>query len=181
MKKLLSILSASICSVCLLCSCEKPNEINTSVVPNLDLERYMGTWYEIGRYDISFEKGLVGVTANYKLLDNGMVQVINTGYKESLDGKIDIIEGKAKRQDKNATNGALKVAFFLDFYAQYNVMELADDYSWSLVGSKTDKYLWILSRTPSLDTNTLEHILRLAANRGYDTSKILWVEQQNEE
>jgi lipocalin len=56
-------------------------------------------------------------------------------------------------------------------------MELADDYSWSLVGSKTDKYLWILSRTPSLDTNTLEHILRLAANRGYDTSKILWVEQ----
>ena len=59
----------------------------------------------------------------------------------------------------------------------YYVMELADDYSWALVGSKTDKYLWILSRTPSLDTNTIEHILRLAANRGYDTSKILWVEQ----
>ena len=179
MKKLLSIIASTMVGACLLCGCEKQPPINTSVVPNLDVERYMGTWYEIGRYDISFEKGLVGVTANYKLLDDGTIQVINTGYKESLDGKIDIIEGKAKRRDKNATNGALKVAFFLDFYAQYNVMELADDYSWSLVGSKTDKYLWILSRTPSLDTNTLEHILRLAANRGYDTSKILWVEQQN--
>ena len=177
MKKLLSILSGAICSTLLLCSCEKQNQINTTVVENLDLERYMGTWYEIGRYDISFEKGLVGVTANYKLLDDGMVQVINRGYKDSLNGKIDIIEGKAKRQDKNSNNGALKVAFFLDFYAQYNVMELADDYSWALVGSRTDKYLWILSRTPSIDSNTIENILRLAANRGYDTSKILWVEQ----
>ena len=177
MKKLLSIIATAVVGSVLLCGCEKQNEINTSVVPNLDVERYMGTWYEIGRYDISFERDLVGVTANYKLLDDGTIQVINTGYKDSLDGKIDIIEGKAKRRDKDATNGALKVSFFLDFYAQYNVMELADDYSWSLVGSKTDKYLWILSRTPSLDTNTLEQILRLAANRGYDTSKILWVEQ----
>ena len=177
MKKLLSILSGAICSTFLLCSCEKQNQLNTTVVENLDLERYMGTWYEIGRYDISFEKGLVGVTANYKLLDDGMVQVINTGYKDSLNGKIDIIEGKAKRQDKNSNNGALKVAFFLDFYAQYNVMELAEDYSWALVGSRTDKYLWILSRTPALNPDTIEKILRLAANRGYDTSKILWVEQ----
>ena len=177
MKKLLSIIATAVVGSFLLCGCEKQNEINTSVVPNLDVERYMGTWYEIGRYDISFEKDLVGVTANYKLLDDGTIQVINTGYKDSLDGKIDIIEGKAKRRDKDATDGALKVSFFLDFYAQYNVMELADDYSWSLVGSKTDKYLWILSRTPSLDTNTLEQMLRLAANRSYDTSKILWVEQ----
>ena len=177
MKKLLSILSGAICSTFLLCSCEKQNQLNTTLVENLDLERYMGTWYEIGRYDISFEKGLVGVTANYKLLDDGMVQVINTGYKDSLNGKIDIIEGKAKRQDKNSNNGALKVAFFLDFYAQYNVMELAEDYSWALVGSRTDKYLWILSRTPALNPDTIEKILRLAANRGYDTSKILWVEQ----
>ena len=177
MKKLLSIIATAVVGSFLLCGCEKQNEINTSVVPNIDVERYMGTWYEIGRYDISFEKDLVGVTANYKLLNDGTIQVINTGYKDSLDGKIDIIEGKAKRRDKDATDGALKVSFFLDFYAQYNVMELADDYSWSLVGSKTEKYLWIISRTPSLDTNTLEQILRLAANRGYDTSKILWVEQ----
>lgn len=177
MKKLLSIIATAVVGTCLLCGCEKQNPINTSVVPNLDVERYMGTWYEIGRYDISFEKGLVGVTANYKLLDNGTIQVINTGYKDSLDGQIDIIEGKAKRRDKDATDGALKVSFFLDFYAQYNVMELAPDYSWALVGSKTDKYLWILSRTPSMNTNDIETVLRLAANRGYDTSKILWVEQ----
>ncbi len=79
MKKLLSIIAVAICTVGLFSCCEKEQTINTSVVPNLDLERYMGTWYEIGRYDISFEKGLVGVTANYKLLDNGTVQVINTG------------------------------------------------------------------------------------------------------
>lgn len=176
MKKLLSILAAALCSVLLLCSCEEKNPINTSVVTNLDLERYMGTWYEIGRYDISFEKGLVGVTANYKLLENGTVQVINTGYKDSFEGKVEIIEGKAKRRN-DSNDGALKVSFFLDFYAQYNVMELADDYSWALVGGKTDKYLWILSRTPAMNTNDIETVLRLAANRGYDTSKILWVEQ----
>ena len=88
MKKLLSIITTAIMGTCLLCSCEKNEQLNTSVVPSLDVERYMGTWYEIGRYDISFEKGLVGVTANYKLLDNGTIQVINTGYKDSLDGKI---------------------------------------------------------------------------------------------
>ena len=176
MKKLLSIITTTIMGTCLLCSCEKNEQLNTSVVPSLDVERYMGTWYEIGRYDISFEKGLVGVTANYKLLDNGTIQVINTGYKDSLNGKIDIIEGKAKRRTE-ANDGALKVSFFLDFYAQYNVMELANDYSWALVGSRTNQYLWILSRTPSMNTNDIELVLRLAATRGYDTSKILWVEQ----
>ena len=176
MKKLLSIITVAICTVGFFSCCEKEQTINTSVVPNLDLARYMGTWYEIGRYDIPFEKGLVGVTANYKMLDNGTIQVINTGYKDSIDGKIDIIEGKAKRRN-DSDDGALKVSFFLDFYSQYNVMELADDYSWALVGSKTDKYLWILSRTASMNTNDIETALRLAAKRGYDTSKILWVEQ----
>ena len=176
MKKLLSIIAVDIGSVCFFACCEKSNTINTSVVKTLDIERYMGRWYEIGRYDISFEKGLVGVTADYKMLNDGTIQVINTGYIDSLNGKIDIIEGKAKRRTE-ANDGALKVSFFLDFYAQYNVMELANDYSWALVGSRTNQYLWILSRTPSMNTNDIELVLRLAATRGYDTSKILWVEQ----
>lgn len=160
-----------------LVGCERSTPINTKSVDKLDLERYMGTWYEIGRYDMAFERGLVGVTANYTLKEDGMVKVINAGYKESLEGKYKETEGKARRRSKS-NNGELEVAFFLNFYSDYNVMELAEDYSWALVGSSNVKYLWILSRTPEMDTDILESILRMAANRGYDTSKILWVPQK---
>ena len=79
---------------------------------------------------------------------------------------------------KSGKPGELEVAFFLNFYADYNILELDTvNYSYALVGSASDKYLWILSRTPQMDTDVLTKLLEKAANRGYNTSKILWVEQ----
>jgi len=156
------------------------SKIDTNTVPNVDLTRYMGKWYEIGRFDVAFEKGLVGTTANYTLNEDGTVKVVNSGYKETLDGKFDSIEGKAQVR-KTGKSGELEVAFFLNFYADYNILELDTiNYDYVLVGGSTDKYLWILSRTPNMDTDILEMILSKAATRGYDTSKILWVDQPNE-
>lgn len=143
-------------------------------VANLDLKRYLGTWYEIARFDHSFERGLEGVTATYSFREDGKIRVINQGYKNSLNGKLKIAEGKAKTTDEP---GKLKVSFFWIFYADYLIMELDKDYQWVLIGSKSDKYLWILSRTPQLEESVKKHILTLAQNRGYDISKLIWVKQ----
>ena len=145
-----------------------------STIQKLDLQRYMGKWYEIARFDHRFERNLEGVTATYELLDNGKISVINAGYKYSTDGKLKTARGKAKQPD-TANPGKLKVSFFLFFYADYFIFELADDYSWALIGSSSDKYLWILSRTPELEQKKLDHILFRARERGFETGRLIWV------
>jgi apolipoprotein D and lipocalin family protein len=147
-----------------------------TTVKHLDLPKYIGTWYEIARYNHSFEKGLVGVTATYSFRPDGKITVVNQGYKNTLDGKHSLAKGKAKLPDKNEP-GKLKVSFFLFFYADYFVLELGKNYEWALIGSSSDKYLWILSRTPRLEPSVYENIIQMAKNRGYDTSKLLLVEQ----
>ena len=159
------------------CQNEKPENMDLSTVKQLELERYMGAWYEIARFDHSFERGLVGVTATYELRPDGKITVINAGYKNSFDGKYKTAKGKAKQPNSNEP-GKLKVAFFLFFYAGYFILELDENYQWVLIGSSSDKYLWILSRTPSLEKKTLDYILKNASERGYDTDKLIWVEQK---
>ncbi|MDO5341728.1 MAG: lipocalin family protein [Bacteroidia bacterium] len=159
-----------------LFSC-KPTEIVTTTVKELNIERYMGSWYEIARFDHRFERGLVGCMANYELQSDGKVKVTNTGYRKSLDGKFKESVGKAYRPDDNVP-GKLKVSFFLNFYSEYNVLELAPDYRYALIGSKSDSYLWILSRTPELSQDDLDFLLGSAKARGYDTSKLIWVEHR---
>ncbi len=145
-------------------------------VSNLDLNRYMGLWYEIARFNHSFERNLTGVTAEYRLQENGKIQVINSGHKDSLNGELKRAKGKAK-QPNPAEPGKLKVSFFLFFYADYYILELDQEYRWVLIGSSSRKYLWILSRTPHLPQEVLDGILKLARKHGYDTSKLIFVEQ----
>jgi apolipoprotein D and lipocalin family protein len=159
------------------CKNDKPENMDFSTVKELDLERYMGTWYEIARFDHSFERGLVGVTANYSYRDDGKIKVVNTGYKNSLEGPYKEAVGKAKQPNPQEEPGKLKVSFFWFFYADYFVFELDEDYQWVLIGSSSDKYLWILSRTPQLEQETRDYILKKARKRGYDTGKLIWVEQ----
>jgi len=159
------------------CQTKKSQEMNTSTVKELNIQRYLGTWYEIARFDHRFERGLVGVTATYSMRDDGKIKVLNQGYKNSLDGELSAAEGKAKLTDQP---GKLKVSFFWIFYGDYLVMELDENYQWVLIGSSSDKYLWILSRTPKLDDNVKNLILHKAEKRGYDTSKLIWVEQRGE-
>lgn len=122
-----------------------------TTVKILDLKRYMGLWYEIARYENRFEHGLVDVTATYTLRPDGLIRVENRGCKRNSPYDIcKTANGHAKIPDP-AQPGKLKVSFFLNFYSDYYVLELDEEnYNYALVGSSTDKYLWILSRTPQL-------------------------------
>lgn len=149
--------------------------MDVSTVKELDLQKYLGTWYEIARYNHKFERGLQGVTATYSMRDDGKIKVLNQGYKNSLEEELSRAVGKAKLTGEP---GKLKVSFFWIFYANYFVLELEENYQWALIGSKSDKYLWILSRTPQLGENVKTDILNRAKKRGYDTSKLIWVDQK---
>lgn len=149
-------------------------DFDNSTVHEFDLSRYLGEWYEIARYNHSFERGMDNTKAEYVLQDDGKVVVLNTGWK---DGRFKVAEGKAEYKDPKGNPGALKVSFFLFFYSEYNIMMVDEDYQMSLVGSKAEKYLWILSRTPVPDPDLLEAFLSEAERRGYDISKLVWVDQ----
>ena len=155
-----------------LTACSK--DFDNSTVKEFDLSRYLGLWYEIARYDHSFERGLDNTMAQYILQDDGTVVVLNTGWK---NGKFKLAEGKAKYKDPEGDPGHLRVSFFLFFYSDYNVMMVDENYQISLVGSKAEKYLWILSRTPVPDPDLLRMVLDEAEQRGYDTSQLIWVDQ----
>lgn len=165
----MSILIASLlCLAPYSCSGRK---VDNSTVQSLDLFRYLGTWYEIARYDHVFERGLTHAKAQYAINRDGTVSVTNTGLKK---GKFSTSRGNAKLTD---TAGLLRVSFFGPFYSDYRVMMLGEDYDYALVGSGNAKYLWILSRTPDLSDEVISKILKVASTRGYDTGKLIWVDQ----
>lgn len=160
-----------------LCTTTFCQTIDNSTITVFDLNRYLGKWYEVARYDHAFERNLVGTTAEYSLRDDGMIKVLNSGYLYTLDGKFKESVGKAK-PNKNGKPGQLRVSFFGPFYSNYYILDLAPDYSYSVVGSSSPKYLWILSRTPQLKPEVQSKIVKNLQHRGYDTSKLIWVEQR---
>ena len=170
MRHIYTIIMATLLSAVSACNAQS---IDHTTVNNLDLKRYMGRWYEIARYDHSFERDMDHCEAYYSLEPNGKIVVRNSGI-DTKTGLLRITDGKAKA---GKYPGQLRVSFFLFFYSDYNVLALGDNYDWALVGSKSPKYLWILSRTPSLPESTIEHILTIARERGYDTDKLIWVRQ----
>ena len=166
------IMAASLAATMPMVACTK--EFDNSTVNEFDLSRYLGEWYEIARYDHSFERGMDNTMAQYILEDDGKVVVLNSGWK---NGDFKLAEGKAKYPDPEGDPGALRVSFFWFFYSDYNVMMVDEDYQISLVGSKWDNYLWILSRTPVADPTLLQMVLDEAQERGFDTSQLIWVDQ----
>lgn len=146
---------------------------DNSTTPTLDIRRFMGRWYEIARYEHRFEKGMTHVSATYTLSGNGKIEVLNEGLKE---GKHKQIKGRAK-QPNPQDPGKLKVSFFLWFYSDYYVLYIDPEYRYLLVGSSSDKYLWIMSREKSLAKETLDQLLDKLRMRGYDTDKLLFVAQ----
>lgn len=171
MKHLLSIALAS-CLLPVLASAQRP--VDNSTIKSLDLNRYLGTWYEIARFDHSFERGLDNVMAEYELRDDGLVQVRNTGWKGD---RYKVAVGKARQPDPVNAPADLMVSFFLFFYSPYKIMMLDDDYQVALVGSANPKYLWILSRTPELSQDVTDVVLEEAEDRGYDIANLIWVDQ----
>ena len=167
MKKIFSSLSVLLC---LLAGCSKPT-VDNSVVTDFDLSRFLGSWYEIARFDHRFERGMEHTKANYVLRDDGKVVVLNTGIK---NGEHKEAKGVAKLTD---TPALLRVSFWRPFYSDYRIMLLDNNYQYALIGSGSDDYLWILSRTPHISDKTKKEILDEAQKRGYNTSKLIWVKQ----
>lgn len=144
-------------------------------VRNFDLQKYLGTWYEVARLDHSFERGLSKVTANYSLRPDGGVKVVNRGFSaEKNDWKQ--AEGKAYFVE-SPDLGYLKVSFFGPFYGSYVVFRLDhDNYQYALVAGPSRSYLWILSRTPRIDPVLKEELVKIASAAGFDTSKLIFVD-----
>ncbi len=158
-------------SLAIAAGCVSVPKVDNTPVAALDLNRYLGEWYEIARFDHSFERGVEQAKANYSLKDDGTIKVVNSGTK---DGKSKTAVGKGKRTD---TPALLRVSFFGPFYADYRVMLIDEAYTYALVGSGSADYLWILSRTPSLDDDAKGAIFDEIHRRGYDARKLIWVKQ----
>jgi lipocalin len=144
----------------------------------LDLDRYLGSWYELARYPHGFEKNLVGVKADYSLRQDGRISVVNSGLKKGLDGKLTEVKAVAWRPDE-AKSGRLKVKFFSLFTSDYLVIGLDEEnYQWAVVGDDDRQSLWFLCRTPSVDTAVLDRMKAIAHERGYDLGPLFLVPQK---
>src|SRR3989339_1204669 len=169
MKTIIPIIFTALISLTMSSQTSAQSTSDRTVVRELDLNRYLGTWYEIARFPHSFEKNLQGVTATYSLRRDGKIKVLNQGFKGSLEGKLSTAVGKAKIPDPSQPS-KLKVSFFLWFYGDYFVLELDPDYKWAMIGSSTDNFFWILSRTPKMDPAVYQMLLENAKKRGYNIS-----------
>lgn len=151
----------------------KENASPLKVVEYVDLNRYLGQWYEIARYPNWFQKKCAGgTTATYSIRQDGKIKVVNTCRQSSLDGPEVSKTGKAWVVDKN-TNAKLKVQFFWPFAGDYWIIDLGQNYEYVVVGHPGRKYLWILSRTPRIDEQLYNQILKTIEAQGYDPQKLL--------
>lgn len=149
-------------------------------VEYVDVEKYMGTWYEIAKYPNGFQQNCSGVTAEYALREDGTVRVFNTCRASDGETIKDTIEGFATVADK-ATNAKLTVYFFYPFGAPYWIIDLDEDYRYAVVGDPTRRFLWILSRTPTLDPALYDQILERLPEKGYDPSRLELTPQMPEQ
>lgn len=150
---------------------ERPLE----TVAQVDLEKYMGKWYEIERLPNRFEAGLKCVTAEYTLMEDGKIKVLNSGIDEE-SSELKSSEGIAKSANKEAP-GELKVSFFRPFYGDYFIMELDENYQYVLVGAPSRDFLWILSRTPDFNDQVAQELKQKAAAQGFPIEQMEFVQQ----
>lgn len=140
-----------------------------TTVPQVDLARYLGRWYEIGSFPMFFQrKCIADTTAEYAAREDGAIAVRNRCRTE--DGFIEA-EGRARTVDDSG-NARLKVSFFWPFFSDYWIIGLDADYRWAVVGNPDRRYLWILARTPVLAPAELEHARAAAQAQGYDLSQL---------
>jgi apolipoprotein D and lipocalin family protein len=144
-----------------------------AVVPKVELEKYLGKWYEIAHLPFKFEDGCSDITATYTLLKDGKISVLNQCTK---NGKAKASKGKAKVVDKT-TNAKLKVTFFWPFYGDYWIIKLGEAYDYSVVGTPDRKYLWILSRTPTMAENLFSELLEFVKSKGFNVDNLIKTSQ----
>ncbi len=163
-KLALSLLPFALISAC----AGKPGPVGNIAVPEpakaVELDRYLGKWFEMARYEAPFQKGCDGVTADYSLRKDGKIKVINSCTKES---KTTAAKGKAKIV-AGSQNAKLKVSFFGPFYGDYWVLDRAEDYSWAIVGEPSGRYLWMLTRQAQPEPQVRARIEARVKELGYD-------------
>lgn len=143
------------------------------VVPHVDLNKYLGKWYEIAHLPFRFEDGCSNITATYALNKDGSISVLNECIK---NGKVKQAKGKAKIVDKNS-GAKLKVTFFWPFYGDYWIIKLDDNYSYAVVGTPSRKYLWILSRTTQIDDKLNSQLTEFVKSKGFNVEKLIKTSQ----
>ncbi len=146
-----------------------------TVVPQVDLARYTGRWYEIASFPQRFQKGCTDSRAEYRIRQDGNVEVLNSCLR---DGKVDTVKGKAWVVDRK-TGAKLKVSFFWPFRGDYWIIDLGKDYEYAVVSAPSMKYLWILSRSPQMDEQLYREIVRRLKERGFETAKLNRTPQGN--
>lgn len=146
-------------------------------VAGFDADRYLGHWYEIARLDHSFEHGLTDVTADYRKLPDGRIEVINRGF-DATKNKWKEVKGVARFQGKSDI-ASLEVSFFGPIYGAYNVLLLDPQYRYAVVAGPNRNYLWILARDRQLDPDTLAILVDRAKGLGFATDKLIYVEHVN--
>ncbi len=168
--RLLATLSATL----LLSACAGGLPKGITPVQNFEVDRYLGTWYEIARLDHRFERGLTNVSAEYSLKDNGQIRVTNKGRDEK--GEWSEAEGRAKFA-REKDEGYLKVSFFGPFFGTYAVFNLDEDYSQAYVAGDDRSYLWFLSRTPTVNDEQKQAFVGQAQALGFPVDELIFVDQ----
>jgi len=145
---------------------------------HVDLDRYLGRWFEIAAFPAWFERDCTATTATYSLRADGDIDVVNRCRKGALDGKEDVAEGRARVVDR-ATNAKLEVSFFRPFWGDYWILGLGPgpDYTYAVVGEPGRDYLWILSRTPVLDSADYDKILAQLREQDYPVDRLVRTRQ----
>ena len=146
-------------------------------VNGFDKGKYLGKWYEIARFDFSFERDLNNTTAEYSIAKNGFLQVINRGYNFKRM-KWEKATGKARFTGSDSL-AELEVSFFGPFYGAYNVIALDKDYQYALIAGSSTKYMWILSRSKTIPAEIRHEYLETAKSNGFDTTRLIWVQQDD--
>lgn len=172
-KTIIGLSLLGVAGLVLLNSCASIPRGAVPVKP-FDVNRYLGTWYEIARKDFRFERDLNNTTATYTINRDGSIKVDNRGFNYKRNKWEEAI-GKAKFRN-SPTVAKLKVSFYGPFYSGYNVIALDADYQYALVAGKNLKYLWILSRQTTIPNDVKERYLKIARNIGYTTDDLVWVE-----
>ncbi len=141
-----------------------------TTVPRVDLNRYMGRWFEVAKYPTRFERECDrDVMATYTRLENGEIEIYNQCIREN--GRAKITKGHGRVAD-TSTNAKLRVTFFWPFTGDYWIIDLDPQYRWAVVGEPHRKYLWILSRVPHMDPATMADIKSRLPAKGYDPAKL---------
>jgi apolipoprotein D and lipocalin family protein len=174
-RKVVGMTLVGLVTLVLVKSCKTIPKKAVAVKP-FNVEKYLGKWYEIARFDFRFEKGLNNTTAHYSLNDDGSIKVVNRGYNYKK-GKWKEATGKAKFIS-SPDEAKLKVSFFGPFYSGYNVIDIAGDYQYALVAGKNLDYLWMLSREKTIPDNVKQSFLEKAKAIGYQVEKLVWVKQE---